>query len=497
MKRKIVTAVIAIILCAAVVPSAGIYSVMAENEDTIQVEDGADYAALSGVWKNEDAQTDETLTLSADGLFVYHTGEGDDVQGYLEYVDEYNDGNGRYDMYNRMGMWLEGFYLDSADTLHMGNDGAAVFTRAEEDQAEENSEGQTENEDSVEKKSYVLISNKRYTGLRPLYNNSSWEGGYFYSDMTEDCMTVIVNCSALNDNEFTGTPEEYMEQFAGFVSESEIKDFTAVQNQEYTEKFTYPVYELEFTTGANEDTCKWKMLYFQTDTNTFAYAYRVSADFAEEMEAEYRDAISSLELTEIEGVENTETTFTQGEDYDPSAEGESLEMFISYFDSWYQYGDLNAMNIRLYGEGTWEIYNSLNSDKTGGYFFDSGTFTTLGTTALKLVNDSGIYVADVTLDGDGDLMLSPVISGYGNIYAGAAFLRESDSIAYEAQTADDGEGYGDYIPDEDYVEESDPGDTYYWYDGEGNVMYFDGSDSYYIGPDDVFYIDEAGRLMEY
>ena len=70
---------------------------------------------------------------------------------------------------------------------------------------------------------------------------------------------------------------------------------------------------------------------------------------------------------------------------------------------------------RLYGEGTWEIYTSLNSDKTGGYFFDSGTFTTLGTTALKLVNDSGIYVADVTLDGDGDLMLSPVISGYGNI----------------------------------------------------------------------------------
>ena len=324
MKRKIVTAVIAFILCAAVVPTAGIYSVMAENEDTLQVEDGADYAALSGVWKNEDAQADETLTLSADGLFVYHTGEGDDVQGYLEYVDEYNDGNGRYDMYNRMGMWLEGFYLDSADTLHMGNDGAAVFTRAEEDQAEENSEGQTENEDSVEKKSYVLMSNKRYTGLRPLYNNSSWEGGYFYSDMTEDCMTVIVNCSALNDNEFTGTPEEYMEQFAGFVSESEIKDFTAVQNQEYTEKFTYPAYELEFTTGANEDTCKWKMLYFQTDTNTFAYAYRVSADFAEEMEAEYRDAISSLELTEIEGVENTETTLTQGEDYDPSAEGESL-----------------------------------------------------------------------------------------------------------------------------------------------------------------------------
>ena len=43
---------------------------------------------------------------------------------------------------------------------------------------------------------------------------------------------------------------------------------------------------------------------------------------------------------------------SRGRDYDPGAiviESESLEMFISYFDSWYQYGDLNAMNIRLYG----------------------------------------------------------------------------------------------------------------------------------------------------
>ncbi len=73
------------------------------------------------------------------------------------------------------------------------------------------------------------------------------------------------------------------------------------------------------------------MLYFQTDTNTFAYAYRVSADFAEEMEAEYRDAISSLELTEIEGVENTEPLSLKGEDYDPSAEGESLKCLSLFF----------------------------------------------------------------------------------------------------------------------------------------------------------------------
>ena len=517
MRRKIFAAAIVFTLCAAVAVPGNCFRVLAEGENQTS-ESVPDYEALSGVWKSED--TEETLTLTVDGLFVYHTEEAGDIQGYLEYVDEYNDGNGRYDMYNRVGVWLAGFYLDSADSLHMGNGEEAVFTRAADEQGEKTDENANADsqatEDTGDEKSYVLMSSKRYTGLRPLYNNSSWEGGYFYSDMTEDSMTVIVNCSALNDNEFTGTPEEYMEQFVSLVCEYDMKDFTAVQNPEYTEKFTYPAYELEFTTGTNEDTRKWKMLYFQTDTHTFAYAYEVAADFAEEMEEEYRDAISSLELTELTEEENTGNSADQAVDYDPSADGKSLEMFIAYFDNWYQYGDLNAMCIQLSGEGTWAIYNSRNADGTGGYLFDSGTFVTLGTTALKLVNDSGSYVADVTLDGNGELVISPVISGYGSIYAGAAFSRESDSVAYEAQPTDDGagdyipeeegrgdyipdeeEGRGDYIPDEDYVEESDPGDTYYWYDGEGNVMYFDGSDSYYIGPDNVFYIDDAGRLCEY
>lgn len=41
------------------------------------------------------------------------------------------------------------------------------------------------------------------------------------------------------------------------------------------------------------------------------------------------------------------------------------------------------------------------------------------------------------------------------------------------------------------------GNPYYWYDREGNVMYFDGVEDFYIGPDNVFYIDEEGNLCEY
>ena len=68
---------------------------------------------------------------------------------------------------------------------------------------------------------------------------------------------------------------------------------------------------------------------------------------------------------------------------------------------------------------------------------------------MQLFSLFGSYVADVSLDEEGDLFIYPVQEGYGNIYPEAAFLRESDSIAYEAQTAGD-----------DYVENSDPGEYY-------------------------------------
>ena len=121
------------------------------------------------------------------------------------------------------------------------------------------------------------------------------------------------------------------------------------------------------------------MVYIQTDDNTYGYAYKMNIDWADEMLEEYKNAINFLELTEILNMDNTGTGTGTGTEYDPSAEGQSLEVFIAYFDSWYQYGDLNAMNLRLYGEGTWEIYNSRNTDGSGGYLFDSGTFETSGT----------------------------------------------------------------------------------------------------------------------
>ena len=492
MKRKVFTVIMILALTETafgVLPCNLTYA--EETEYDLNDED-VDFSGLSGIWRNENNSSEETLTMTEDGLFVYQL-EENTVQGYLKYTDEYGDGNGRYDMFNRVGNWIAGFYLDSETILHMGNvDGETFYKEVNEDAdtvAPENEYASDYENNSV----YVLMSSKRYTGLQPLYNDSNWEGGYFYSDMTADGMTVIVNCSAKNEAVFGENEKEIRKNFAELVSDCEISDYKEKKNKKLTKKFTYPVYNLSFTTGANEDTCLWKMVYIQTDDHTYGYAYKMDIDWADEMLEEYKEAINSLELTELLNMDNvgSNTGTGTGTEYDPSAEGQSLEVFMAYFDSWYQYGDLNAMSIKLYGEGTWEIYNSRNADGSGGYLFDNGTFETSGTTALQLFSSDGSYVADVSLDGEGDLFIYPVQEGYGNIYAEAAFLRESESIAYEAQTAGD-----------DYVENSDPGDgdysgtPYYWYDGEGNVMYFDGLEDFYIGPDDVFYIDEDGNLCE-
>lgn len=498
MKKKALTVTIAFALSAAAMSVATVQPVLAQ--DTQSQTETADFSKIAGFWKNADSKEEETLTITEDGLFAYHIKEVEDSQGYLEYVDEYGDGNGRYDMYNRIGIWLAGIYQDSENSLHMGNEEGTVFTRMEED-------GETvaeEQGEEAQNPTCVLTTAVQYTGLEPLYNNSAWNDGYFYSDMTEDGLMVIVNCCAANGEDAYGMSKEFREEFAAMVSESEVTDYQDSQNQSLTEKFTYPVYDIAFTTGANEDTCLWKMIFFQTDTHTYAYAFKMDADFAEDMEEEYQNAVNSLTLIEVLDIQTEEM------DYDSSAEGKSLEMFISYFDTWYQYGDLNAESICLYGDGTWAYYNAINEDGTGGYLFDRGTFSTSGTTALQLYSSDGSYVAYVSLNGYGELMLTPVIPGYGSIYADAAFIRASESVAYEAQAT--GDGNGDYIPDEEnyyeedgmgdyspyvYSEYSDPGETYYWYDGEGSVMYFDGCENTYVGPADVYYIDDAGRLCQF
>ena len=409
MKKKVLAFIMAFVFCAAVMSAAAVQPALAQEMEA------ADYSAIAGFWENAD-NAGETLRITEDGLFVYINGDMDS-QGYLEYVDEYEDGNGRYDMYNREGVWLGGIYQDSENSIHMGNDDGVVFIRAEED-------GQWEDtQDSI----CVLTTDLEYADLVPLCDDPSWNGGYYYADMSEDGLKIIVNCCAEIQGYEDATSQEYREAFVAMVSGGEVMDYQESQNQSLTEKFSYVIYDITYTTGANEDTRLWKMFYFQTDTHDYAFAYQMDADYAESMEEEYWDAVNSLELISVSYVQTGET------EYDPSANGESLEDCIAFFDWWYQYGDLNAESICIFGDGTWVYYNALNEDGTGGYVFADGTFVASGTDVLQLYSADGSYVMDASLDEYGDLMLTPVDPDYDSIYADAAYIRASESVAYEAQ----------------------------------------------------------------
>ncbi|MGN0746687.1 MAG: hypothetical protein ACI4ML_08430 [Aristaeellaceae bacterium] len=268
----------------------------------------------------------------------------------------------------------------------------------------------------------VLTAIVQDMDLAPLEDDASWKGGYYHSTMTEDGILVIVSCCAANEDAADGTGQAFREAFAATVSGSAAADYQDSQNQELTARLTHPVYDVTFTTGGNEDTCLWKMILLQTDTHTYAYAFRMDAEYADELEEAYRNAVSSLELRDASAMDD-----------DPSARGESLEDFVVFFDAWYQYGDLNAESIRISGDGTWEYRNALNDDGTGGYIYDDGRFVTSGTTVLQLYSQDGSHVADVSLDENGDLMLTPLTERFGSVYADAAYIREEESVAYEAQ----------------------------------------------------------------
>ena len=65
---------------------------------------------------------------------------------------------------------------------------------------------------------------------------------------------------------------------AAMVSGSAIVDDRDSRNGSLSEKFTDPVYDVTFTTGANEDICLWSMFLFRTDIRTYACALRTDAD---------------------------------------------------------------------------------------------------------------------------------------------------------------------------------------------------------------------------
>ena len=247
------------------------------------LDEGVDFSRTVGLWRLDGAEDTASIYMDGMGYFTtYYASGAMEATGYMEYVDEYGDGNGRYDLLTYDGEFLLGFYFDSDTQIHVGNGDEVIYIRADE--------GEVEYDENY-RPSGVLMPAYNFTGTTPVENNNAYYGGYYYADKTEDGYTTIVNCGF--KNEFTqDTMDDYILSCLEKVCETEINNLTIKEGT----MDSYPAYYLTWNTWENEDTRKWTGRLVPTDNYTYLYAFDTDADFADEMADTWREALEGLTL---------------------------------------------------------------------------------------------------------------------------------------------------------------------------------------------------------
>ena len=97
---------------------------------TPEESDTAIFAATEGTWRLDGEEGTASIYMDGEGGFIAYYASGSvEASGYLEYVDEYEDGNGRYDMYDGELGLINSFYFDSDTQFHMGNNDSNIYIR--------------------------------------------------------------------------------------------------------------------------------------------------------------------------------------------------------------------------------------------------------------------------------------------------------------------------------------------------------------------------------
>lgn len=92
--------------------------------------DTAIFAETEGTWRLDGEEGTASIYMDDEGGFIAYYASGSvEASGYLEYVDEYEDGNGRYDMYDGELGLINSFYFDSDTQFHMGNNDGSIYIR--------------------------------------------------------------------------------------------------------------------------------------------------------------------------------------------------------------------------------------------------------------------------------------------------------------------------------------------------------------------------------
>ena len=139
-----------------------------------------------------------------------------------------------------------------------------------------------------------------FTGMETVREDNYADGTYCYADITADGLTMLVNTVLAKDVDTeTDDLEQYLVDCARKLDETDIYELRSImQDTTLTEKFSYPVYIVEFTTGANEDTVKWTVFAMDTDQYTYLYGVCTDMDAAEDMDGLAQDIFGGLYLSD-------------------------------------------------------------------------------------------------------------------------------------------------------------------------------------------------------
>ena len=133
-----------------------------------------------------------------------------------------------------------------------------------------------------------------FTNMETLRSESGEDGTYYHADVTEDGQIMVVNTALLRDWGDDVQPlEDYISECAISLCETDTYVMSSFeQNDEYTQKMTYPVYIVTYTAGENE----WTVFAMDTDSHTYLYGFCAAPDAAEDVTSVFRDIFSGLYL---------------------------------------------------------------------------------------------------------------------------------------------------------------------------------------------------------
>ncbi|MBQ0001739.1 MAG: hypothetical protein KBT01_09455 [Clostridiales bacterium] len=146
----------------------------------------------------------------------------------------------------------------------------------------------------MEEMNISLLIPPAFDGAKELVSEEHEDGTYYYSSLTADGLTTIVNTS-LPAADITGlTFEEYLIQQISGVNNGMPADVKVGENEALSEKYTYPVFELSWQNEEGEEPYAAKAFFMLTDLNDFIYQLCATGDAMDgfdEFAAEAFDAI--------------------------------------------------------------------------------------------------------------------------------------------------------------------------------------------------------------